>query len=67
MQLCSSLGGAGGNKSDTCVLTAASENSGLYWCENAEGRTSAVSVTVSSESLLALMLKALDKFGKMLH
>ncbi|KAM4547781.1 Fc receptor-like protein 3 [Odontesthes bonariensis] len=52
MQLCSSLGGAVGNKSDMCVLTAASKNSGLYWCEDAEGRTSAVSVTVSNGSII---------------
>lgn len=45
---CSPRGGAA--VSDTCTFTAASENSGLYWCEGAEGRSNAVYVTVSSES-----------------
>ncbi|KAM3619699.1 uncharacterized protein V6R79_012222 [Siganus canaliculatus] len=45
---CSPLGGAvGTEKSDTCVFVGNSGNSGLYWCEGAEGRSNAVNLTVS--------------------
>lgn len=55
---CSPLGGAAStNKSDTCTFAAGSENSGLYWCEGAEGRSNAVNITVSCESCVTLMFK----------
>ncbi|XP_073332500.1 uncharacterized protein [Pagrus major] len=45
---CSPLGSAvSADKSDTCGFTAGSQNSGLYWCEDAERRSNAVSITVS--------------------
>ncbi|XP_069006760.1 Fc receptor-like protein 3 [Embiotoca jacksoni] len=45
---CSPPGGAvSANKSDWCVFKAAGGNSGLYWCEGGEGRSSAVHITVS--------------------
>lgn len=48
---CSPLGGAvGADVSDTCTFTAANENTGLYWCEGAEGRSNAIYITVSCES-----------------
>lgn len=51
---CSPLGGAvGADVSDACTFTAASENTGLYWCEGAEGRSNAVYITVSCESFCA--------------
>lgn len=55
---CSLLGGA--VSADTCVFTAASGNSGLYWCEGAEGRSNAVNITVSCESCVTVMLKQLQ-------
>lgn len=56
---CPPLGGAARtNKSDMCMFTAGRENSGLYWCEGAEGRSNAVNITVSCESCVTLMFKA---------
>ncbi|XP_030288885.1 uncharacterized protein LOC115591226 isoform X2 [Sparus aurata] len=50
---CSPLGGAvSKDKSDTCSFTAGSGNSGLYWCEDAEGRSNAVYITVSYGSII---------------
>ncbi|XP_039667697.1 uncharacterized protein LOC120565756 [Perca fluviatilis] len=50
---CSPLGGAvSAGTSDTCVFTAASGNSGLYWCEGAEGRSNAVNITVSYGAII---------------
>ncbi|XP_056233983.1 uncharacterized protein LOC130170568 [Seriola aureovittata] len=40
-------GGVSGNKSEAFAFIASSRNSGLYWCENAEGRSNAVNITVS--------------------
>ncbi|XP_061593071.1 Fc receptor-like protein 5 [Cololabis saira] len=40
------------NTSDGCVFTAASGNSGLYWCEGAGGRSSAVNITVSYGNII---------------
>lgn len=52
---CSPLGGAvSKDKSDTCSFTAGSGNSGLYWCEDAEGRSNAVYITVSCESCVTV-------------
>nr|XP_057928270.1 uncharacterized protein LOC131129118 isoform X2 [Doryrhamphus excisus] len=46
---CSPLGGSvSAATSGTCVLSAARRHAGLYWCEGAEGRSSAVQITVSS-------------------
>lgn len=39
----------GARESDACTLIAVGGNSGMYWCESAEGRSSAVSVTISCE------------------
>ncbi|KAL7397765.1 hypothetical protein ABVT39_027578 [Epinephelus coioides] len=47
---CSLLGGA--VSADTCVFTAASGNSGLYWCEGAEGRSNGVNITVSYGTII---------------
>ncbi|XP_070764974.1 Fc receptor-like protein 6 [Enoplosus armatus] len=50
---CSPLGGAvSAEKPDACVFTAASETSGLYWCEGAEGRSNAVNITVSYDAII---------------
>lgn len=50
---CSPHGGAArAGKSDMCSFEAASGNSGLYWCENTEGRSRAVSVTVSYDDMI---------------
>ncbi|XP_032381916.1 neogenin isoform X1 [Etheostoma spectabile] len=50
---CSPLGGAvSAGTSDTCVFTAASGNSGLYWCEGGEGRSNAVHITVSDGAII---------------
>ncbi|XP_077391060.1 uncharacterized protein LOC144027426 isoform X2 [Festucalex cinctus] len=35
-------------RSRTCVVSAARDHGGLYWCEGAEGRSNAVHITVSS-------------------
>lgn len=60
---CSPIEGAvTADKSHLRVLTAVSGNSGLYWCEGAEGRSNAVNITVSCES--CVMLKTLDKLGR---
>lgn len=49
--VCPQLGGAVGvNTSDRCIVTADRENGGLYWCEEAAGRSHAVNITVSCES-----------------
>ncbi|XP_054645474.1 sialoadhesin-like [Dunckerocampus dactyliophorus] len=46
---CSPLEGSiGAARSGTCVLSAARRHAGLYWCEDAEGRSKAVHITVSS-------------------
>lgn len=51
--MCSPLGGAvGADTSDTCVFTAGSGSSGLYWCEGAEGRSNAVNITVSYGTII---------------
>ncbi|AWP11236.1 Hypothetical protein SMAX5B_017595 [Scophthalmus maximus] len=44
------------------AFVAASENSGLYWCEGAEGRSNAVNITVSCESCVAVTFR--DKVRK---
>ncbi|XP_051233834.1 uncharacterized protein LOC127350852 isoform X2 [Dicentrarchus labrax] len=50
---CSPLGGAvSTDKSDRCAFTAVSGNSGLYWCEGAEGRSNAVNITVSYGAII---------------
>ncbi|KAM7012002.1 limbic system-associated membrane protein-like [Tautogolabrus adspersus] len=50
---CRPLGGAGSaDQPDTCVFNAAKETSGLYWCEGAEGRSNAVSMAVSYDSII---------------
>lgn len=50
---CSPLGGAvSTHRPGMCVFTAARDNGGLYWCEGAEGRSTAVSVTVSYGSII---------------
>ncbi|KAM9762518.1 sialoadhesin-like isoform 1-T1 [Menidia menidia] len=51
-QLCSALGGSALSRPDGCVLTAAGETSGLYWCEDAGGRSNAVSISVSYGKIL---------------
>ncbi|XP_041861302.1 uncharacterized protein LOC121652556 isoform X2 [Melanotaenia boesemani] len=52
-EMCSSPQGAVcGNKCERCVFRAASENSGLYWCQSTEGRSSAISITVSDGSII---------------
>lgn len=62
---CSPLGGAvSADKSDTCVFTAVSGHSGIYWCEGAEGRSNAVNITVSCESCVTVILKTTDKLGQ---
>ncbi|XP_041791145.1 Fc receptor-like protein 6 isoform X2 [Chelmon rostratus] len=50
---CSPLGGAvSADRPDSCVFTAVSGNSGLYWCEGAEGRSNAVNITVSYGTII---------------
>ncbi|KAG7228745.1 hypothetical protein INR49_008523 [Caranx melampygus] len=44
-------GGVGTNKSEAVVVIATSKSRGLYWCENAEGRSNAVNITVSSGNI----------------
>ncbi|XP_034561671.1 uncharacterized protein LOC117828570 [Notolabrus celidotus] len=45
---CSPLGGTvSTERPDTCAFTAVRENGGLYWCEGEEGRSNAVSISVS--------------------
>lgn len=62
---CSPLGGAvSADRLDSCVFTAVSGNSGLYWCEGAEGRSNAVNITVSCESCVRVTLKTLEKLGE---
>ncbi|XP_061681159.1 uncharacterized protein LOC133503492 isoform X2 [Syngnathoides biaculeatus] len=39
-------------RSSTCVVSTARGNSGLYWCEGAEGRTNAVHITVTSSLVI---------------
>lgn len=39
----------GAHESDTCTLTAARGNNGMYWCEGVKGRSSAVNITISCE------------------
>ena len=56
---CSPLRGA--VSADKCVFTAVSGNSGLYWCEGAEGRSNAVNITVSCESCVTVKLKTVGK------
>uniref|UniRef100_UPI0037E7E6C8 limbic system-associated membrane protein-like n=1 Tax=Semicossyphus pulcher TaxID=241346 RepID=UPI0037E7E6C8 len=50
---CSPLGGAvSADRPHTCVFTASGETSGLYWCEGSEGRSNAVSISVSYGSII---------------
>lgn len=50
---CSALGGGvGTDRPHTCVFTAGRETGGLYWCEGAEGRSNAVSISVSDGSVI---------------
>ncbi|KAM6921167.1 Fc receptor-like protein 5 [Xenentodon cancila] len=52
-RMCPPLDGAiSENKSDGCVFTAASGNSGLYWCEGGGVRSSAVNITVSYGNII---------------
>ncbi|KAI4828504.1 hypothetical protein KUCAC02_022588 [Chaenocephalus aceratus] len=39
-------------RSDRCEFTADSGNSGLYWCQGAEGRSNAVYITVSYGAII---------------
>lgn len=50
---CSPLGGTvSADGSNGCDFLATSGNSGLYWCEGAEGRSNALSITVSYASVI---------------
>ncbi|XP_040896486.1 limbic system-associated membrane protein-like [Toxotes jaculatrix] len=45
-------GGVNTDKSEALVFNATREDSGLYWCEHTEGRSSAVSITVSYGNII---------------
>ncbi|XP_029939201.1 uncharacterized protein LOC115381750 isoform X2 [Salarias fasciatus] len=45
-------GAASAGKSDMCSFVAARGNSGLYWCESSEGRSSAVNIAVSYDDMI---------------
>lgn len=67
----------GARKPDTCALTAARGNSGMYWCEDAKSRSNAVDITVSYGSIIlrtpaspvvegdSVVLCCRDKTGKL--
>lgn len=45
-------GAVSAGRSDRCEFTADSGNSGLYWCQGAEGRSNAVYITVSYGAII---------------